>query len=53
MDIDQTRKDMNKTWKKKTKDGSSGNGVEITQSNGECDHITSNQVRKVCMEIYI
>lgn len=42
VDIDKTRKEINQTWKKKEDENSGASGVEITQSNGEGDHIISN-----------
>ena len=39
--------------KKRAKNGNSGaNGAEVTQSNGEGDHVISNKEREVCMELY-
>lgn len=43
MDIEKVNKEMNKIWRDKVEYGNSGeNGVEVTQSNGEYDHVISN-----------
>lgn len=42
VDIEQVKKEMNQKWKKKAKDRNSGaNGVDVTESNGEGDHVIS------------